>query len=118
MYRLNAAEMFVDVSKEGGSTSTNWVAESGVLDLFLLLGPSPRQVNAIRRVAQQPCTAQDATAASILSDSVTSSLSIGRQFKGAPLLCVVPERPLLLAAQRDTYRHQFSVVQAAHYPAL
>lgn len=42
---LNAAEMFVDVSKEGGSTSTNWVAESGVLDLFFLLGPSPRQVS-------------------------------------------------------------------------
>ena len=42
--RLNAAEMFVDVSQEGDSTSTNWVAESGVLDLFLLLGPTPRQV--------------------------------------------------------------------------
>ena len=42
--RLNAAEMYVDVSQEGGSTSTNWLAESGVLDLFLLLGPSPRQV--------------------------------------------------------------------------
>ena len=42
--RLNAAEMFVDVSQEGASTSTNWVAESGVLDLFFLLGPSPRQV--------------------------------------------------------------------------
>lgn len=43
--RLNAAEMFVDVSKEGDGTSTNWVAESGVLDLFLLLGPTPRQVS-------------------------------------------------------------------------
>ena len=42
--RLNAAEMFVDVSREGDSTMTNWVAESGVLDLFLLLGPTPRQV--------------------------------------------------------------------------
>lgn len=42
--RLNAAEMFVDVSQEGDSTSTNWVAESGVLDLFLLLGPTPPQV--------------------------------------------------------------------------
>ena len=38
--------MFVDVSKEGDGTSTNWVAESGVLDLFLLLGPTPRQVSA------------------------------------------------------------------------
>lgn len=43
--RLNAAEMFVDVSREGDGTSTNWVAESGVLDLFLLLGPTPRQVS-------------------------------------------------------------------------
>ncbi|KAL3163000.1 hypothetical protein ABBQ32_009432 [Trebouxia sp. C0010 RCD-2024] len=43
---LNAAEMFVDVSREGDGTSTNWVAESGVLDLFLLLGPTPRQVSA------------------------------------------------------------------------
>ena len=42
--RLNAAEMFVDVSREGDSTTTNWVAESGVLDLFFLLGPTPRQV--------------------------------------------------------------------------
>ena len=46
--RLNAAEMFVDVSQEGDSTSTNWVAESGVLDLFLLLGPTPRQVGIAR----------------------------------------------------------------------
>ena len=45
--RLNAAEMFVDVSQEGDSTSTNWVAESGVLDLFLLLGPTPRQVSGV-----------------------------------------------------------------------
>ena len=37
--------MFVDVSKEADGTSTNWVAESGVLDLFLLLGPTPRQVS-------------------------------------------------------------------------
>lgn len=45
--RLNAAEMFVDVSREGDGTSTNWVAESGVLDLFLLLGPTPRQVSTV-----------------------------------------------------------------------
>lgn len=45
--RLNAAEMFVDVSREGDSTSTNWVAESGVLDLFFLFGPTPRQASLI-----------------------------------------------------------------------
>ena len=48
--RLNAAEMFVDVSREGDGTSTNWVAESGVLDLFLLLGQTPRQVSTDLRV--------------------------------------------------------------------
>ncbi len=36
--------MFVDVGKTDKETATNWVAESGVLDLFLLLGPSPHQV--------------------------------------------------------------------------
>lgn len=46
--RLNAAEMFVDVSKDADGTSTNWVAESGVLDLFLLLGPTPQQVSTIQ----------------------------------------------------------------------
>ena len=41
---MNAAEMFIDVAKTDKETATNWVAESGVLDLFLLLGPSPHQV--------------------------------------------------------------------------
>lgn len=43
--RLNAAEMFVDVGKTDAATFTNWVAESGVLDLFLLLGPTPARVS-------------------------------------------------------------------------
>jgi alpha 1,3-glucosidase len=40
---LNAAEMYVDVEKptSGGSVSTQWIAESGLLDIFFLLGPSP-----------------------------------------------------------------------------
>lgn len=37
--------MFIDVAKTDKETSTNWVAESGVLDLFLLLGPTPHQVH-------------------------------------------------------------------------
>ena len=36
--------MFVDISKSDQGTATNWVAESGVLDLFFLLGPQPQQV--------------------------------------------------------------------------
>ncbi|CAL8467821.1 g7359 [Coccomyxa elongata] len=42
---LNAAEMFVDVGKTDAATFTNWVAESGILDLFLLLGPTPAKVS-------------------------------------------------------------------------
>jgi hypothetical protein len=42
--RLNAAEMFVDVGKTDAGIYTNWVAESGVLDLFMLLGPTPVKV--------------------------------------------------------------------------
>jgi alpha 1,3-glucosidase len=42
---LNAAEMFVDVAKEGGAAgvATHWLAEAGVVDLFLLLGATPAQ---------------------------------------------------------------------------
>ena len=43
---LNAAEMYVDVEKRGQDTATQWIAESGVLDLFLLLGPTPADVAA------------------------------------------------------------------------
>lgn len=36
--------MFVDVEAGAAGTSTQWVAESGVLDLFLLPGPAPADV--------------------------------------------------------------------------
>jgi len=42
--RLNAAEMLVDVEKTKEGTDTQWLAESGVVDLFILLGPSPKDV--------------------------------------------------------------------------
>lgn len=42
--RLNSAEMFVDVAQDEAGSSTQWFAESGVLDLFLLLGPRPADV--------------------------------------------------------------------------
>ena len=38
---LNAAEMFVDVSKEGDGTSTNWVAEN---DVLLALGANSMEL--------------------------------------------------------------------------
>lgn len=43
--RLNAAEMLVDVAQSEWGTETHWIAESGVLDLFLMLGPSPTEVS-------------------------------------------------------------------------
>lgn len=42
--RLNAAEMYVDVVRGPGGVSTRWIAESGVVDLFFLLGPRPSDV--------------------------------------------------------------------------
>ena len=44
--RHNAAEMLVDVSQPSGGMSTRWIADSGILDLFLLLGPKPADVMA------------------------------------------------------------------------
>lgn len=38
--------MYVDVSKPAGGVSTQWIAESGVLDLFLMVGPTPGAVAA------------------------------------------------------------------------
>lgn len=45
MCRLNAAEMLVDVGKSKAGTETQWIAESGVVDLFVFLGPSANQVS-------------------------------------------------------------------------
>ncbi|GBG76832.1 hypothetical protein CBR_g23048 [Chara braunii] len=52
---LNAAEMFVDVTKVRGDFSsqtiaqrprvvTHWISETGILDLFLFVGPRPKDV--------------------------------------------------------------------------
>ena len=38
---LNAAEMYIDVGKTEGGVESQWLAESGSFDLFLLLGPTP-----------------------------------------------------------------------------
>jgi alpha 1,3-glucosidase len=39
----NPSETFVDVSDdEQGSKRAHWMSESGVLDLFVLLGPRPK----------------------------------------------------------------------------
>jgi mannosyl-oligosaccharide alpha-1,3-glucosidase len=38
---LNAAEMYVDIEKTDAGVQSQWLAESGSFDLFLLLGPTP-----------------------------------------------------------------------------
>jgi hypothetical protein len=42
---INAAEQYVDLSAAKDGTSAQWIAESGVLDLFLLAGPTPLSVS-------------------------------------------------------------------------
>lgn len=42
---LNAAEMYIDVEKGQQGIDTQWLAESGVVDLFLLLGPTPAKLS-------------------------------------------------------------------------
>jgi alpha-glucosidase (family GH31 glycosyl hydrolase) len=36
--------MFVDVDKARDATNVQWITESGMLDLFVLAGPGPREV--------------------------------------------------------------------------
>lgn len=40
---LNSAEMYIDLWKDVKGTHSQWIAESGVLDLFLMLGPTPKE---------------------------------------------------------------------------
>ncbi len=36
--------MFVDVARVGDGTATQWIAESGIVDLFVFIGPGPADV--------------------------------------------------------------------------
>eukprot|EP00892_Ulva_mutabilis_P002788 jgi/Ulvmu1/1250/UM109_0048.1 len=42
---LNAAEMYIDVEKGQQGIDTQWMVESGVVDLFLLTGPTPAKLS-------------------------------------------------------------------------
>lgn len=44
VFWLNASETYVDVRSPGAGRSTHWFSESGVVDAFLLPGPTPREV--------------------------------------------------------------------------
>lgn len=37
--------MYVDVAQDERGTHTQWFAETGVVDVFVLLGPSPADVS-------------------------------------------------------------------------
>lgn len=36
--------MYVDVESQKAGTAVQWITESGILDLFVLTGPGPRDV--------------------------------------------------------------------------
>ncbi|KAF6258577.1 glycosyl hydrolases family 31-domain-containing protein [Scenedesmus sp. NREL 46B-D3] len=40
----NAAEMYVDVESAREGQAVQWITESGILDLFVMMGPSPAEV--------------------------------------------------------------------------
>lgn len=40
----NAAEMYIDIEKANESIETQWICESGIIDLFVFLGPKPQNV--------------------------------------------------------------------------
>lgn len=44
IYWANAAETWVDVAKDGASTSTHWFSESGIVDMYFMPGPGPMEV--------------------------------------------------------------------------
>eukprot|EP01025_Chloroclados_australasicus_P058075 TRINITY_DN7270_c0_g1_i1.p1 TRINITY_DN7270_c0_g1~~TRINITY_DN7270_c0_g1_i1.p1 ORF type:complete len:901 (-),score=109.22 TRINITY_DN7270_c0_g1_i1:483-3185(-) len=44
LFWLNAAEMYVDVLYAENEIQTQWIAESGIIDLFIMLGPTPQDV--------------------------------------------------------------------------
>ncbi|XP_073695505.1 neutral alpha-glucosidase AB isoform X1 [Garra rufa] len=45
IFWLNAAETWVDISSDtAGQTDVRWISESGIIDVFIMLGPKPADV--------------------------------------------------------------------------
>lgn len=44
IFQMNPSETFIDVSKNDKGASTHWMSETGLIDLFILPGPSPKRV--------------------------------------------------------------------------
>lgn len=43
-FRLNAAEMYVDIEALKSGTAAQWISESGIVDLFIFSGSNPAAV--------------------------------------------------------------------------
>ncbi|PCD22025.1 hypothetical protein AU210_015827 [Fusarium oxysporum f. sp. radicis-cucumerinum] len=44
VFWLNAAETWIDITKAKTNTNTHWISEAGLLDVFVFLGPTPKDV--------------------------------------------------------------------------
>lgn len=44
VFWFNPSETFVDVSSSSGATTTHWMSESGIVDIFVVAGPKPEDV--------------------------------------------------------------------------
>lgn len=53
---FNPSETFVDVAKDKDSARTHWISESGIVDLMLMPGPSPKDViTQFTQLVRKPC---------------------------------------------------------------
>ncbi|KAM0211504.1 hypothetical protein ACHAQD_010297 [Fusarium lateritium] len=44
IFWLNAAETWIDIKKTKKNTKTHWISEAGLIDVFVFLGPTPKDV--------------------------------------------------------------------------
>lgn len=44
IFSLTGSENWIDITKDSASTHTHWMAESGVLDLVIFLGPTNEEI--------------------------------------------------------------------------
>lgn len=44
VFWANAADTYIDITKQDGSTTSHWMSEAGLLDVFVFLGDSPAQI--------------------------------------------------------------------------
>lgn len=87
---LNAAEMYIDVERGGKGIDTQWMVESGVVDLFLLTGPTPAKLS-------QQYSELTGTSA------MPQMFSIGYHQCRCPLLA--PGLPCLMHASQTLHAH-------------